>query len=351
MTATDLPAVEALVLARLLPVSEKGDTSAKIKKDLEPLLEHRASGAAMTEAVQRAIEKLEAAGFVTLQRGRTKRSLPKVILTLDGRRRALAFLGIDVLKPKTTWTTLKKVHLPARVLGIPAASDAAIKAISSDPVFKAVLLKREYDLTAALLPRLDDVIDALAWRLMGFGETPGKLDLKTVKTALLNRELGDGRAADFKKAANQLLARRLGARRDDPRELRDAVLRGWIDRDPTLRASGEEKQEIPPVFPVLAAPAFDLAKFAERVKAAAEGCVTGRYGDNKVFIAHVWKALQSDPLFQGMELATFKAHLAEANNARLLDLSRADLVQAMNPDDVRQSEVRYLSASFHFVRI
>jgi DNA-binding MarR family transcriptional regulator len=351
MTTTDLPAVEALVLTRLLPVSEKGDTSAKIKKDLEPLLGHRASGAAITETVEQAIGNLEAAGFVTLQRGRTKRSVPRVILTLDGRRRALTFLGIDVLKPKTTWTTLKKVHLPARVLGIPAASDATIKAISSDPVFKAVLLKREYDLAAAVLPRLDDVIDALAWRLMGFGETPRKLDLKTVKTALLNRELGDGRAADFKKAVSQLLARRLRARRDDPRELRDAVLRGWIDRDPTLRASGEEKPKIPPVFPVSAAPTFDLAKFAERVKAAAEGCDTGRYGDNKVFIAHVWNALQSDPFFQGMDLATFKAHLAEANNARLLDLSRADLVQAMNPDDVRQSEVRYLSASFHFVRI
>ncbi len=40
-----------------------------------------------------------------------------------------------------------------------------------------------------------------------------------------------------------------------------------------------------------------------------------------------------------------------ANNARLLDLSRADLVQAMDPDDVRLSEVNYLNATFHFVRI
>ena len=42
----------------------------------------------------------------------------------------------------------------------------------------------------------------------------------------------------------------------------------------------------------------------------------------------------------------FKTRLAEANNARLLDLSRADLVQAMDPEDVQLSEVSYLNATF-----
>ena len=56
-------------------------------------------------------------------------------------------------------------------------------------------------------------------------------------------------------------------------------------------------------------------------------------------------------MFQAMEMVTFKKQLAEANNARLLDLSRADLVQAMDPNDVQQSEVHYLNATFHFVRI
>ncbi len=49
-----------------------------------------------------------------------------------------------------------------------------------------------------------------------------------------------------------------------------------------------------------------MAELAERVKAAARACPTGRYGDNKVFIAHVWRMLQSDPDFAGMELDTFK---------------------------------------------
>ena len=61
--------------------------------------------------------------------------------------------------------------------------------------------------------------------------------------------------------------------------------------------------------------------------------------------------LQSDPDFSGMDLDGFKEFLALANNFRHLDLGRADLVQAMDPEDVRLSEVNYLNATFHFVRI
>lgn len=90
---------------------------------------------------------------------------------------------------------------------------------------------------------------------------------------------------------------------------------------------------------------------AERVKAAARDCPSGRYGDRKVFIAHVWDRLRSDPDFAGMGLDGFKRALAEANNLRLIDLARADLIQAMDPEEVRRSEVHYLGATFHFVRI
>ena len=109
---------------------------------------------------------------------------------------------------------------------------------------------------------------------------------------------------------------------------------------------GDSTATAPPSSPPL-----DLAQFARAVLAAARRCQSGRYGDNKVFIAHVWTALQHDPGFDGMDLAAFKTRLAEANNARLLDLSRADLVQAMNPEDVQRSEVSYMNATFHFIRV
>jgi hypothetical protein len=342
---TELPAIGSLVLVRLLTAGEKGETRAKIQKDLEPLLEHRWSGAALADRLNRTLGEGEAAGLVVSLPGKTKKTAPKIALTAEGRRRGLEFLGVAQLRPKTTWAVLRKTYLPARVLGLPASSEPVFKALASDPVFKAVLLKRQYELPTAEVPKLDDAIDALAWKLIGFEGETRKFSLKTVKTALLNRALGDGRMTDFKKAASRLVAQRSGARRDDSKELRDAVLRGWIDQESGVGAAAAE----PPTAPT--PPRLDLPEFAARVKAAARSCPTGRYGDNKVFITHVWKTLQSDPVLARMGFDAFKRFLALANNARLLDLSRADLVQAMDPDDVRSSEVHYLGATFHFVRI
>jgi hypothetical protein len=344
-------AIGALLLSRLLLATDKGETPAKIQRDIEPVVQHRCSRADLNAEIQRVLSLLEARGLVTTLRGKTKKSVPKVFLTAEGRREALTFLRIDALKPKTTWSTLKKIYLPAQALGLSASTDVSVKAIASDPGFKAIMLKRQFQLPAAELPKLDDVLDALAWKLIGFEPAGRKFTLKAVKSALFNRALGDGTTADFKKAASQLLARRLGARRDDSKELRDAVMRGWVDHQLQAQSSSGETLE------VRAAPAtaqdaeLDLVEFAAHVKAAASACTTGRYGSNKVFIAHVWAAIRSSPLYHNMSLSEFKERLAQANNARLLDLSRADLVQAMNADDVRQSEVQYLSATFHFVRI
>jgi hypothetical protein len=338
--------LQELILVRLLAAGEKGEPGSKVRKDLEPLLSPRWSGAELASSIDAALDELESAGLAARLPVKTKKAAPRVVPTADGRRRALAALGVAELRPRTTWAVLRKTYLPAAALGLPAAGEAAFKAMASDPVFRAVLLRRQFDLPTAEVPKLDDAIDALAWKLIGFEGVARKFDIKAVKTALLNRALGDGRAADFKKAANRLVAREAGARRDDGKELRDAVVRDWVGRE----APAEDRGEPPPVesAPI---PSLDPVALAVRVKAAARDCPTGRYGDHKVFIAHVWDRLHAEPDFAGMDLDGFKRALAEANNLRLVDLARADLVQAMDPEEVRRSEVRYLNATFHFVRI
>ncbi len=159
--------------------------------------------------------------------------------------------------------------------------------------------------------------------------------MKAILAALVERELGDGRPVDPRKAVDRLLARTVKARRDDDKELREAAIRAWVDR-----AAGGAL-----------APAFSLEAFAERVLAAARAGASGRFGADKVFIVHLWRAAQDDPALHGMGLDAFKRRLGEANNARLLDLSRADLVEAMDPADVAESETHYHNATFHFVRI
>ena len=337
-----------LILVRLLAAGEKGEVGSKVRKDLEPLLSPRWSGAERAAAIDGALDDLASAGLAARLAGKTKRAAPRLVATAEGRRRALEALGVAELRPRTTWAVLRKTYLPAAALGLPAAGEAAFKAMASDPVFRAVVLKRQFDLPTAEVPRLDDAIDALAWKLIGFEGVARKFDVKAVKTAILNRELADGRAADFKTAANRLVARQAGARRDDAKELRDAVVRDRIGRDD--RAEGEAPAARPVAAPA-AVPPLDPAALALRVKAAARDCPAGRYGDHKVFIAHVWDRLHAEPDFAGMDLDGFKRALAEANNLRLIDLARADLVQAMDPDDVRRSEIQYLNATFHFVRI
>jgi hypothetical protein len=374
MTASsELSPIRSLILARLLAAGEKGESISKIAKDLEPLLEHRWSGAALAEMVDGARAALEAASLVACLPGKTRRAVPKVALTADGRRQGLEFLGVETLRPKTTWGMIRKTYLPARMLGLPASGDAAFKALSSDPGFKAVLLRDCFQLATALTPKLDAAIDALTWKLIGFENEARKFDVKAVKTAVLNRALGDGRATEFKKAATQLVAQHTQARRDDTKELRDVVVRRWIDREIEDGSKNLEPRGIPATTGCAEVAVnhkplklhtitrraeaavnhkpLELHTLAERVKAAARACPTGRYGDHKVFIAHVWRMLQADPDFAAMDLSTFKERLAAANNSRLLDLSRADLVQAMDPEDVRLSEVRYLNATFHFIRI
>jgi hypothetical protein len=93
-------------------------------------------------------------------------------------------------------------------------------------------------------------------------------------------------------------------------------------------------------------PRDDLPAFAARVLDVARQTRTGRFGDNKVFISHVLRALGSKE-----DVEALKGRVLEAHRARLLTLARADLVEAMDPRDVAESEVRYLHATFHFIRL
>ena len=76
-----------------------------------------------------------------------------------------------------------------------------------------------------------------------------------------------------------------------------------------------------------------------------------RFGENKVFISHVWRQLRDEAAIDGLELAPFKRRLVEANREGLLRLSRADLVEAMSPADVEESATAYENATFHFIRL
>jgi hypothetical protein len=341
----EISPIESLVLVRLLPSGDKGETTAKIQKDLASLLSHRWTGAALAAVLDRAVIKLTSLGLVAEKplpppKGKAKKAKPgPTVLTEAGRKEALAVLRVGQLptKPKPTWASLKKALLLAPALGLKGASAS----LGKDDNLRALLLRTYYELPLGEYPEPAKAKAEWTRKALGMGERE-TVNLANVQAALLRRELGDDGSIPLKNPLDHLLAKRLSARRADPKELRDEILRRWVD-------AGLGKA---PAASVAPAPApLDLADFARSVQSAARACPTGRYGDNKVFIAHVWKVLEGEPEFRSMDLDGFKRRLAEANNARLLDLSRADLVQAMDPEDVGRSEVAYLNATFHFIRI
>lgn len=103
---------------------------------------------------------------------------------------------------------------------------------------------------------------------------------------------------------------------------------------------------------------YDIAPhvFASRVANAVKSVgPEGRFGGDKVYINHAHAAYEK--LHGAIPLDQFKSKLVEANRERHLDLSRADLVEAMDPEKVRQSEIAfgrdkngYGGGGFHFVR-
>src|SRR5262245_58573120 len=148
---SEMALVERLVLARLLVAGEKGATASDLKKAFEPLLGHRWPGAALAQRLARALAELESAGLAhRTRKGKTERGT----MTPEGRRRALEFLGIDHLPPKTNWGQITKSYLAARALGLPTPRDKAVKQISGDPGFQAALLKTQFGLPLDDYPTL-----------------------------------------------------------------------------------------------------------------------------------------------------------------------------------------------------
>ena len=174
-----------------------------------------------------------------------------------------------------------------------------------------------------------------------------------LRTALLRRfylpeSPGPRPAGSLQKTVDLLLAKRLKVSRVSPGAFRQAALRDWVRQQTPVE--GESPASTPSVGGTGRLPEHP-ALFAAAVVAAAHRSPTGRFGEKKVFIAHVWRGLLAAGQAAPDEENSFKRRLIRANTAGQLHLSRADLAGAHDPGDVRASEVEYLGEKFHFVRL
>lgn len=89
----------------------------------------------------------------------------------------------------------------------------------------------------------------------------------------------------------------------------------------------------------------------DAVNAAARDVLAERrgWGEHKAFILDVFGKLAA--LNPTMTLDGFKALLIELQRDGSVDLSRADLPEAMDSGKVRRSEIASLGSTYHFVRV
>jgi hypothetical protein len=315
-----------LILVRLLASGKQPPSPKRVREDLERFFKHLPNA----EQWQGYLDELVRGGLLTARPYR---------LTDAGRTEALGFLGLDALPARTYWKTVRTRYLLTRALGVPEATAETRKRVADADGLGAFLLKTHFDLPAGAGTTLPRALEALVCKELGFS---AETSLDAVKAIVLSRLLGSAERLDMQQIREQLPRQVVGARKGGVEELREAALQRWVEGENGQRSEATATEELG---------GFDLPSFAATVQAAARHCPTGRFGDNKVFINHVWHGLRQEPGFPDLGLPAFKARLVEANRAGLLRLERADLVQAMDPTDVRESETPYLNAVFHFVLV
>lgn len=322
-TAT-LSRLGELILARLLVGGKRPLSPSKLREDIGRLCQQPPEDARWETLVQRLVD----AGLLTTRPYR---------LTEAGQAQALASLGLDALPPRTTWALLQSRYLIPKALAIADGASSVRERVAREDGLAAFLLKKQYGLGVGGIPSLGQALEALACqRVCKQLGLPVETSFKGLQAAVLSELLGAGEKLSGEQLRKQLPRHAVAGRRPGIAGLREAVLVHWA-----AETNGKTSEAVPAEV--------DLPAFARTVEAVASHCPTGRFGDNKVFINHVWRQLQQEPGCPPFDLPSFKHQLVEANRQGLIRLSRADLVQAMDPVDVRESETTYLDSAFHFI--
>jgi len=205
------------------------------------------------------------------------------------------------------------------------------------------------------------VFIAAIWRALEEDDRMEGVDEPTFKRALLAAQRG----GDLVLARADLVAAM------DPEEVmaseiedRGATFHFVLDEDTERRPAKAKRAPrarrapapaAPPPPPAMPPTAVQIAKVvrdalpAIQAETGPDGRPRGRFGPEKVFIAAIWRRVRHDPRLAGMTERDFKRLLIQANRESALDLARADLVGAMDPTEVAQSEVSHMGATFHFV--
>jgi hypothetical protein len=257
-------------------------------------------------------------------------------------------LALSELPPRSTWRVIESRYLTYRASGMNPKENP--KSLTQDQLASR-MLKTQLGLPISSNASLSDLLVAIVAKELGF---PEETDARRLIRRVLCRQIQSDELLSSDILKKQLPRIMLKLKQGGAKGLRQKLIADWLNSDMNLENAVESNAILSSNkldHRMTEESDFDLKEFADTVKAAARHCPSGRFGDRTVFINHVWHSLKNEPRFQVFDLTSFKAKLVEANAARYLDLLRADLVQAMNPEDIRESEIEDFHSIFNFIRI
>jgi hypothetical protein len=250
-------------------------------------------------AAMEALAQLREHGFVD----------PHRKLTDDG---ALALRSACGLKRRPAWSTFRQRLFPALVLGAPVAP-VPKKGKGPDQLARHLASR----LGVSQASSLNELCDALLADELKM--VPGAMTLARIRAHIL-----------------ALRAHRAS------RALRDDVAPRPVAGPPDAASEPTDEVGVEPVQ----RPSDLLTFVRETLPQIGDD---GRYGSEKVFVSALWQRLERRGRPAELSLDHFKRWLVTANRNRWLTLARADVVGAMDPKQVRESEIQDLGATFHFV--
>lgn len=347
--------ISGLLLTRLLEKRKRPLSEKEIYTSLSKSFEAPFSGTQWQEMVNKSLNTFMEKGLIEEVSKKKPSHMSRYVLTEAGQAAAREYLGAGYFPKNLTWEVLKNKYLTARSLGLSIRSAADLKQMNSRAYVAKTIVRQGLDLPSETSPADTYFWDAVFWYALG-ERTTQRFTAKAVKEYLLNKVLEAPRPMNESSAKTQLPAKLTGALNPSAEGLRQALFKRLMEQE----TENELPEMVPPDsrnFPVespaesaAVSSALSIEEFAEAVLKAAAASPTGKYGLDKVFISHVWRSYSAREGSR-MSREDFKARLLEANRMNCLTLSRADLPDQLNPDDVRASETPYLNTLFHFIRI
>jgi hypothetical protein len=268
--------------------------------------------------------------------------------------------------------------LAALALGFPPDSEAARLVATEDALAAAVLCER-LEIPGAVTS--ESMCDALIAEALGLQPGASLSDIRTHVLARRAERAGiDVTDIDARREPADLAACLAGiavnARSDEESPLAKALARRWVHAvepggpDPAamqepvpLPASpgnGNERSRTaahasqPEPEAVRSSGAAQRTPPAETVLEVVREIIPrvgadGRFGAENVFVSAIWHSIERDRRLVDLSFERFKRWLVNANRDGWLVLARADLVGAMDPRQVAESEIEDRGATFHFV--